>query len=319
MLLIGSRALALRSPQCLTRQPLDFDFVGSQEEYDQWYQVNVDKIKPTQVYQENNNTKWIVRNKKTICEFQIVQPGSSDQLLMDLVKNNKETLETSFGNIPSLDLLFTIKDSHKYKKFEKSDHNFWKTALDWHMMKRAGAEVKSEYEAFSKLRKQETYTYAHPKLNVNKDNFFSNNGIEQIFEHDDLHKIVALYNQPAYISYLQDGEEVKSSKKKFFEVSEEIRMAGALEEALTLALERSLIPHPGVWGPDLAFRFALAKASSSITSGFFREYIFNNIFDVIKLYEKTSKNYLKKFEDAVKSGNIRYIKDQKTNDNQQQK
>lgn len=312
MLLIGSRALKLRCPQAIKREPGDFDFVCTLDEFHQWMEKESNKVNPTKVYELPEYNKWIVEsaNVGSNCEFEIIKPGTSNELLVDLVYGDKESVETSLGLVPSIHFLLSIKNTHRFKKFESSMSGFWKCALDWHMMRRAGAVIKDEHLPMVKLREQETYSkQIHPRLNVNKENFFSNNGLGELpFEHDSLHEVVALYDRPAYTYYMEDGEQVKSSKKKFFEVSNDVRLAGCLEEALTLSLERSLIAHPGVWSPDYAFRFALAKASSSITSGFFRTYMFENIFEVINLYEKTSKDYYQKFQDGVKSGKVRYNK-----------
>jgi hypothetical protein len=304
MILIGSRALALRAPSALQRKPLDFDFIGTREEYDQWFQANQHKIHPTEVYPEMDNTKMIVKGD-VICEWDIIQPDSSNELLRQLVEGNSDSIQTSFGWIPTLDLLFTIKDSHKFKKFQFSANGFWKTAMDWHMMKRMGACIRPEYQEFHKLRMKETYNYAHPKLNVKKDDFFKDDGLEYVYEHDDLHEVVKLHERPAYTYYLKEGEQVLCDKNKFFSISEDIRLAGGIEEGLTLALERSLIPHKGIWAPDYAFRFACAKVASSITSGFFRQYCFEHLPDIINLYEKTSKNYFEKFETALAAGKVR--------------
>lgn len=305
MILIGSRAFQLRAPSVLNRNCVDFDWVCTQPEFDKWLQETSHKVSPTKVYELPQFHKWIVEGS-TNCEFEIITPNTSSELLSTLV--DAEWLETSFGFIPPLDLLFAIKDSHKYKKFHLQANGFWKTAIDWHMMKSLGATIRPEYQEFHKLRQSEAYAgQKHPKLNVSKDNFFKDDGLQDtyIYDHDDIHQAVKLYEHPAYTYYLINGEEVKCSKEKFFSVSEEIRLAGGCEEALTLALERSQIPWPKVWTPDFSFHFALAKVASSITSGYFREYCYQHIFDIIKLYQQTSKNYLEKFEDALASGKIR--------------
>ena len=44
MFLIGSRALALRAPQLLNREPADFDFIGTEAEVDLWVTQNASRI-----------------------------------------------------------------------------------------------------------------------------------------------------------------------------------------------------------------------------------------------------------------------------------
>ena len=302
MILIGSRALALRAPSALQRKPLDFDFIGTRQEYDQWFQANEHKIHPTEVYPEMNNTKMIVKGD-VICEWDLIQPGSSNELLADLVENDPQTIDTSFGKIPNLDILFTIKDSHKFKKFQFSANGFWKTAMDWHTMKRLGASIRPEYQEFHKLRQKETYNYAHPKLNVKKDDFFKDDNIDYKWDHDTIHQSVARFERPAYTYYMEDGAQVNCSKAKFFEVvSQEVRLAGVVEEAAVLAIERSLVPHAGVWTPEYAWRFALSKVASSITSGWFRAFAYDHLPEIIKLYPA---GYWDKFQADVEKGLVK--------------
>jgi hypothetical protein len=238
----------------------------------------------------------------TNCEFEIAGTNASTQILTDLVESDPDTIDTPFGKVPNVDMLFTIKSSHKYLK--NSPH-FWKTMLDYQIMKRAGAKVRPEYEAFLKLRETETYAaQKHPKLNVSKENFFKDDGLEYTFFHDDIHESVKHLDKPAYLYYMKDGSEVLSSKKKFFEVSQETRLYGVVEEAATLAIERSLVPHPDVWSPEYAWKFALSKVCSSITSGFFREFAYDNCLEVLKLYPQ---KYWENFQKDVSDGKVRYI------------
>ena len=301
MILIGSRALVLRAPHLLLRQPEDFDFVCTMPEFDKWLSDNGDKLKIEKVYPERDGQKMIIEGDSN-CEFEIIQPNTSSALLAELVKNAADTLETSFGLVPNTDILFTIKSSHKYLK--NSPH-FWKTLLDYHMLKRAGAVIRPEYKEFHKLREKETYTYKHPKLNQGKDSFFADDKVVYTFDHDTIHQSVAMFDGiPAYVKYIKDGQEVQCDKAKFFACPREIQLAGVVEEAAVLAIERSLVPHPGVWSPKFAWRFALSKVCSSITSGWFREFAYENAPDVLKLYPE---NYWKKFQKDVGNGLVKKL------------
>src|SRR5665213_3653682 len=114
MILVGSRALALRAPHAMRRKPLDFDWVCTREEYDSWVENNSHKVNPTKIYAQGEN-KMIVEGS-TNCEFEIIVPGKSSSILKDLVEGNSESIETPFGWVPTFDMLFTIKSSHKYLK-----------------------------------------------------------------------------------------------------------------------------------------------------------------------------------------------------------
>lgn len=297
MILIGSRALALRAPQALLRKPVDFDFVGTKAEFDTWLEKNVAKIGMTKVYPVAD--KKMIAEGNTNVEWELVQPNTSSEMLVSLVEKDSESIETPFGLVPTFDMLFTLKSSHKYLK--NSPH-FWKTMVDYHIMKRLGATVRPEYQDFLKLREKETYTYSHPKLNVNKDSFFADDHIQYVYDHDTIHESVALYDKPAYTYYMKDGAQVQTDKQKFFNCDRKIQLAGVIEEAAVLAIERSLVPHPGVWTPEYAWKFALAKVCSSITSGWFRQFAYENAPQVLKLYPT---GYWEKFQEDIKKGLVK--------------
>lgn len=294
MLLIGSRALLFRMPEILRREPKDFDFIGYRNEIEVWAKANdiADLIL--------EDGKLISR--ANLCEFEIAQPGTSSAMLIDLVEKDPKTIKTEeFGLIPNFNLLFALKASHKYLK--NSPH-FWKTALDYHRMKIAGAEILPEYQAFFKLREKETYNYAHPKLNVNKKDFFNGDQVTYVYDHDSIHEAMKHGDRPAYLMYAKDGEEVKSDKNKFFALSEEIRLHGVLEESYVLALERSQIPFPNKLTPEQSFRLALSKVCSSITSSWFRAYAYENVFKAAKLY---NDKYVEKFYQAIEAGVVKKL------------
>lgn len=296
MILVGSRALALRAPRLLTRKSKDFDWMCTEEEFDTWILANSTKVGAKKVYPEKN--KMIVEGQSN-CEFEIIKPGTSAKDFSFLVDADPDTIETSFGKIPNLDLLFTLKSSHKYLK--NSPH-FWKTVIDYHMMKRAGAVVRPEYRGFLRQREAETYTYKHPKLNVKKDDFFQDDGIQYVWDHDDIHKSVARGERPAYTYYMKDGEQVACDKQKFFALPQEVRLNGVVEEAAVLAIERSLVPHPGIWTPEYAWKFALSKVCSSITSGWFREFGYEHLPEITRMYPT---GYWEKFQADVADGKVK--------------
>jgi hypothetical protein len=303
MILIGSRALALRCPGALSRKPLDFDWVCTKEEFDTWMETSSHKVSPTKVYELPEFNKWIVESNSTPCEFEITKSGTSSELLARLVENDPETISTPFGLIPSLDLLWTIKDSHKFKKFNYSAAGFWKTAIDWHTMRSLGADFRPEYVPFHKLRQEEAYAgQKHPKLNVSKDNFFKDDAIDYRWDHDDIHVSVAPNGTPAYTLYLKDNEPVLCDRAKFFACPREVQLAGVVQEASVLAIERSKVPHGDTWSDKQAWMFALSKVCSSITSGWFRQFAFENVFDVIRLYPE---NYWTKFQTDIAAGKVK--------------
>lgn len=108
-------------------------------------------------------------------------------------------------------------------------------------------------------------------------------------------------HRPAYTFYMKDGAAVMTSKEKFFAVDEQIRLFGVYEETCVLALERSQIPHglgkEGGPTPRWSFEMALMKVCTSITSGWFREFAWENYDKVLDLYEQLGEDdFIKRFE-----------------------
>jgi hypothetical protein len=285
MILIGSRAMAIRG--LAHRPPVDFDFVCTQAEFDAW---DTSKARPTKVYAEGK--KMIVEGA-TNCEFEIVSEGSSGALLTDIVSADPKTIRTSMGLVPSLDLLFTLKSSHKHLK--NSPH-FWKTLGDYHRMKMMGAKA---HQGLLRMREKETYTYAHPKLNQNKSKFFTDDNITYTYDHDSIHQAVKTLDQPAYKYFSTDGEEVLSSRERFNTCSREIQLLSVVEESSVLACERSLVPFPGVLTVEQAWRMAFSKVCTSIASGWWRAFAYENALEALRMYPK---DYWEKFQAGVASG-----------------
>lgn len=288
MILIGSRALALRAPKLLARKPVDFDFVSEYHEADQWIRDN------NRIFNRVEGTKLISTDQNPPIEFEIVTSGSSNELLESMVDNS---MTTPFGRIPNLDTLFTLKSSHKHKK--NSPH-FWKTASDYHRMKGAGAKILPELHA---LREKESYAaQSHPVLMQGKKDFFKDDGIKYQYDHDSIHKAVALQAKPAYQFFAREGEEVFSSKTKFYDQPLEIQLNSVIEESAVLAVERSLVPFPGAMTHKQAWFFALSKVCTSIASGWWRAFAFDNLPAIVKLYPE---GYHEKFIQGLAAGVVK--------------
>ncbi|MEK6879127.1 MAG: hypothetical protein AABY22_05935, partial [Nanoarchaeota archaeon] len=220
-------------------------------------------------------------------------------------KNYNERIFLEFNyqavDIASLNILYTLKMSHR---FLKNSPYFLKTMNDIIEFKAIGCEIPEFLEKWFKLREKETYWYTHPKLNQTKEGFFDSkkNGIKQVYFHDDIHISVANKKLPAYTLYMEDGAEVKCSKEKFFALSEKERIRGVSEEAMVLALERSVIPYNS--DPKWAFLKGLEKVSTSITSGWFREFAYANYRKVVDNYNPF---YVNQFQQDVEHGIVRKV------------
>lgn len=297
MILIGSVAFSLRAPGVLSRIPKDYDWVCTKKECEDWIEKNSNEIRPNKILFPNDH-KVVVHGAQN-CEFEIITPGYSSELLVDIVSNDPNTYKSKYGLVPTLDVLFAIKTSHRYLK--NSPH-FWKNLLDYHLMKNMGAKIDPSYKDFLKLREKETYNYSHPKLNTSKDNFFRDDQVSYTYDHDSIHQAVKHLDRPAYTFFQKEGAEVACDKNKFFSCSREIQLYSVVEESSVLAIERSLVPFPKKWSLRKAWHFAFSKVCTSISSGWWREFAYENALDCLKLY---SDSYWNKFENGLTNGIVK--------------
>tara|TARA_R110002126_G_scaffold166395_3_gene314101 strand:- start:3817 stop:4722 length:906 start_codon:yes stop_codon:yes gene_type:complete len=219
-----------------------------------------------------SDNKYIVKLKSgAIFEFEIAwgDGSSSDKIL---------ELETG---IASLDMLYMLKMSHRYKK--NSPH-FLKTMSDIKLLrKEVGLEINPSLKEVYTLRKKETYVNKSPSLKQSKKDFFSGDNIDYIYDHDTIHLAVAELYMPAYSFIKEDIKEVEVSKELFFKSDWRTQLLTVVEESMVLAIERSLVPHPDVLTPEEAFDKALEKVCTSISSGWWREFAWEN-YDRAKEY-----------------------------------
>lgn len=201
-----------------------------------------------------------------------------------------------------LDMLYLLKMSHRYKK--NSPH-FLKTMSDIKIFRKYGAVIRDE--ELYKERMLATYGEKHPNLNRTKEDFFRGDSVDYIYDHDSLHEAVARFDRPMYTRYAIEGHEVLSSKLKFDMLSYSDRIQGVLEETYVLALERSLIPHPDAT-PEQAFLTALEKVCTSITSGWFREFAWENYDEIVSTHTSSKFDYVEAFNRGVKHGVVRSYK-----------
>ena len=108
--------------------------------------------------------------------------------------------------------------------------------------------------------------------------------------------------KPAYLYYARDGHEVLSDKQKWIACSEELKLQGVLEETYVLALERSQIPYGDNVLPFDSFKIALEKVCTSITSGWFRAYAYENYDRAMQAYDP---KYVEKFNQALEDGIVK--------------
>jgi hypothetical protein len=289
LVLIGSGAL--KRYVNISREPKDIDLMGTYDEVMDFART-CGEIR--ECYPIQSGDKYIIKTDQDIIEAEIAWEGSLTEQLIGFIRNDPFT-KHRYLIVPSIDVLYTLKMSHRYLK--NSPH-FLKTMRDIQVMRVAGAVIPNGLTDWYKARQKTTYSYEHPKLNTTKDVFFTGDGIQYVYDHDTIHLAMAHKDKPAYKFYQPEDSQVNVAKELFFRVPEEIRLLGVLEESYVLALERSQIPHPGVPAKK-SFDMALMKVCTSITSGWFREYAWEHYDQVQTMYDE---GYVTRFWMAVNAG-----------------
>lgn len=308
-LIIGSQALNYHLG--LPHNPdSDIDIIGDSDSCMEFIDRRFRKDY-TCVPVEDGKKYLAVSNSREIIEAEVAWPGSTAESLLQLYPDNRYAPTNA---------LLALKLSHRFKKnsvhFEKTRQDIITllrlTNQDTDLSKynNLGFQtVLSRLSSWYKQRELDTYQYTHPNLNQSKDKFFNSEETFYKVDHDWLHQVVAYGTVPAYTLYMKDGAAVACDQNKFNALPTRQKLMGVLEEALVLALERSYIPHGAVMGNFQMFITALQKVCTSITSGWFREFAYNNYREVIDLYhvlELTSKNFIYRFEEAFATNPVMF-------------
>lgn len=277
MLTIGSNALVKLG--LVDRTPKDSDYICNQRQYDQWIENNKSKIV---LIEDKKYSHTVFACGFRPQEFEIVENRPSSSLIADYVRNN---------NFADKDFLYCLKMSHRYLR--NSPH-FEKTRSDILTLRAAGATIPDNLKEWYKSRQAETYDYKHPSLKQGKTDFFADKFY--VYDHDTIHEAIALYGKPAYTRMKPDQDIVECSKDLFNQMDEKYRLATVYEEACVLALERHQIPNNFRHEPSQSFKIALQKCCTSIASGWWREYAWENYHLVLDLYSRCGiNNYVDRF------------------------
>lgn len=299
IVMVGSEALRAAGIETF-RPRLDIDFIATEDRAIQVAERFIEnglfgrlvRVTPTRI-----GMAYIFQKK--VLEFEIVETSPlGGKLALQIAEEGSPGEHPIYG-LPiayaSPEFVYTLKMSHRYLKNSPA---FLKTMNDIHTLRDRGRGQIVD-EEFYRAREAATYDYGHPNLKVSKSDFFKPD-VPYVYDHDTIHEAVAVMDRPAYTFYMADGAEVLTSKLKFFSLPRHVQLYGVLEESYVLALERSIIPHKT--NPKGAFDVALSKVCTSITSGWFREFAWENYRDVRRLY---NSDFVDKFEAALAAGRIK--------------
>lgn len=187
-------------------------------------------------------------------------------ILFDYLEKN-ENLENVY---------FTLKASHV--QFDTIHQK--KTFYDLFLMSEAGCTIIEPL--FWDLTQwwKDTLSTAKTKWRADfekESSEFFDDAVSRENVHDELHKRVAYYDQPAF-KFLQEPDQttVYVSPEKFWQVTEHIRQRVIIEEAQTLALERLLLPKV-MTNPHVAYTKFVEGLVDRLAPEWMIPYIINNL------------------------------------------
>lgn len=305
--LLGSGALSHHVAE-FPRRPADVDLLGTYDEIQEHIKYVSHSSKVLANYPSDAGRKIIFKTPETIYEYEVAWPHSDSAALLKIIEDDYETFTSDWVDglclVPSMDILYMLKLSHR---FRKNSPHFLKTLNDIIFMEAHNAVFPAPYLEWFKWREKLTYTNSLPKLNVDKKNFFQGDGIEYEWCHDSLHEAIAFGQRPAYLEYA--GGEVWSDMKKFVTLPENIKLLGVLEESLVLAAERSQLAFSPPPTERWSFEMALSKVCTSITSGVFRSFAYDNYHKVVAMYDEFGHTYMDKVRHGIETGVVKRLKD----------
>jgi len=299
MLLIGSKAFDMG------RKPSDIDYIAMPYHIESFKRFYGDKIVVTQP-SHFGTTVFMIGSDPI--EFDTSETGQEllamchadwEAKRFELVRPEINQVSGALYLTASPALLLALKLTHRYLK--NSPH-FLKTMSDIHRLRGLGHEVPHILKDWSKARIAATYNYKHPVLDQSKTSFFKDDGVGYIYDHDTIHEAVKTFDVPAFNLIKLDAAEVYCSKEKFMAQSREVQLATVLEESLVLALERSQIPTNFEFDRYQSFVMALGKVCTSIASGWWRAFSWENYHEVLSMYDDT---YVDRFKKALAEGIIK--------------
>lgn len=213
--------------------------------------------------------------------------------LQYILDNNKHDQYVDF------DFLYTIKVSHCAWKGKNGK---WVRHLkDIDLMRIYGAKLDMElYDLLFATWEKKFGSKEHIKLSGKNSQFFTSR-VERTYDHDELHKHLAVWNRPMHEKVRKDPNSPLCSEELFNKLSYYDKLTLAFEEILVIAYERfyskgcPFIP---------SFRKSLEKVICELSRGWFNRFLIENAVVIIEGFIDLKKDAMVKFEE-LKRGEMK--------------
>ncbi|PKY42675.1 hypothetical protein RhiirA4_417661 [Rhizophagus irregularis] len=255
-------------------------------------------------------------NKIKFENFDSDQPKPSSLMILELCHDVKDKKPLNFLSnfsciVAPLKILEALKTSHIYcpTDFSKNigDLHLLRIFLGYNSISKTkplcSPQRDETIELMLKTRIKESEIIrrlpaAYINLNMTEDLEHEDNSlVQEYIPHYNIHELVKYGDHPIYESL--DNDESKAwIKKSFFEkIDYQARLNCIKEEAMTIALERYLIPMFSN-NQETSYNLALARICTTLTKGWFRQFAVDNYSQLTNLDKDLSSianNIINKF------------------------
>lgn len=270
MILIGSRALWFWNRGYKEKVESDWDVVATPQEAESFIDKPID----------HSDLSW----KYGDIEFHNANALNNNDI--QSLYGASEIITCGDGiyfDICNLRGLAAIKRSHLHRKL-----NFAKHMIHYQLMDHNFDEGD---HAFIERRKELTKLAFPERIgskNKNNKDFFKG-AVTRVFNHDDIHKIVAGDSEPMYLKVKKDMSSAAYDNDLWNGLSADDKVKSVQEECYVIAIERFLIPRNFKYPYKLAFYNALEKACTTLDNGPWREHAIDN-WNTIKDFDSNVFN-----------------------------
>jgi hypothetical protein len=163
------------------------------------------------------------------------------------------------------------------------------------------------YQTRFKLTKQE-FRASNPKLTKSNDDFFTDRVVKK-YDHDWLHEIVAVGENPIYTQLKYEGKEdiAWCEKDLWDKLDQKTKLTCVWEETCVITLERFLIPEGIGFSPRLTYYSALKKVCTTLSSGWFRDFAIQNFHELMQMQSDSETiSHIHKIEQAESNKTAKY-------------
>lgn len=219
-------------------------------------------------------------------------------LLNEYVLSNFVSGHLFYGmHVCSLEGLAAIKRSHLWR-----DWDFFKHIAIYHNQLKK--YYNPRHDGFVKDRAKLTQEYVkqrNPSLKKSNEEFFDD-AVSKVYDHDELHEIVAYGSSPLYTKLKYEGQEGSAwcEKDLWDDLDLSDKLKCVAEEVYVIATERFLVPTDWQEQQRIAYMSALKKVCTTLTSGWFRDFALDNYPEIVLHFNK------EKFEDIKEK--LKYVR-----------